>query len=92
MDVKHKTSVCRLSASKEKRKYIRIGNVLWSNIAKRHIQTKINKKFKLFKIEFYTTLRLCNLKLHIIVYISLLIKTLEKNAKVVIASFCTKKL
>ena len=45
LDVKHKTAVCRLVASKEICKAIKTGNVLWPNIAKRRDNTKINQKF-----------------------------------------------
>ena len=46
LDVKHKTAVCRLGTSKEKHKATKTGNVLWSNIEKRHGHTKTNQKYR----------------------------------------------
>ena len=46
LDVKHKTNVWRFYVAKANIKVIRTGNVLQSNIAKRHGHTKINQKVK----------------------------------------------
>ena len=39
LDVKHKTGLSRIDAAKAKRKAIKTGNMLWSNIAKRLVHT-----------------------------------------------------
>ena len=44
LDIKHKTDICGLGAAKEKRKAIRTGIFLCSNIAKRCGYTTINQK------------------------------------------------
>ena len=46
LDVKHKTVVCRFGAAKEKREAIKKSNVLWKNIAKLCVNTKINQKVR----------------------------------------------
>ena len=38
------TDVRRLGAAKSKHKEIKTGNLLWSNISKRRVHTKINQK------------------------------------------------
>ena len=44
LDVKDSTDVCRLCTNKAKRKATKTGNVLWSNIVKHHVHTKMNEK------------------------------------------------
>ena len=44
LDVKHNTAIFRLGAAKEKHRFIRTGNVLWSNISKCSGHKKINQK------------------------------------------------
>ena len=92
LDVKRNTFVSEFGAAKAKHKAIRKNNLLWSDIIKRRSHTKINQIFREALYDWilhHPQVVLSPMKTF--VFMSLLMETPKQiNAKVVIASFCTR--